>query len=122
VPVQIDGVTYVDGGVTDPIPADVARARGAGVVIAVAIPAAALEEQPKSPIEVALQAITIMAAEIGNLRAREADVVISPDVGRIRYNDFSQKKKLIEAGEAAARAAIPSIRAAIAARTVVPRN
>ncbi len=117
VPVQFEGTTYVDGGVTDPIPVDVARAKGADVVIAVAIPAAASGEPPKTPIDVALQSVTIMSAEIGRLRAREADVVVTPDVAGIRFDDFSQKKRLIEAGEAAARAQLPAIRAAIAART-----
>ena len=35
----------------------------------------------------------------------------------IAYDDFTQKKRLIEAGEAAARAALPELRAAIRART-----
>jgi NTE family protein len=117
VPVEIDGVTYVDGGVTDPVPADVARQRGADVVIAVAIPAAPNQSTPRTPIEVAYHAVTIMAAEIGRLRAREADVVIEPEVGDVAYDDFSQKKRLIEAGEAAARRALPAIRAAIAAKS-----
>lgn len=117
VPVKIGDATYVDGGVTDPVPADVARERGAGVVIAVAIPAAIPREVPANPIEVAFHAATIMAAEIGRLRSRDADVVIEPDVGDVPYDDFSQKKRLIEAGEAATRRAIPAIRAAISART-----
>jgi NTE family protein len=120
VPVTIDGRTYVDGGVTDPVPADVARTLGADVVIAVAIPSAVPAKPPGSPIEVAYHAVTIMAAEIGRLRAREADVVIAPDVGDTAYDDFTRKKQLIEAGEAAAVAAMPAIKAAIAAHTRKP--
>lgn len=115
VPVTIDGRTLVDGGVTDPVPADVARKLGADVVIAVAIPKAIPAKAPVTPIEVAYHAVTVMAAEIGRLRAREADVVITPEVGDIPYDDFTRKKQLIEAGEAAATAAIPAIKAAIAA-------
>ncbi len=117
VPVEIAGETYVDGGVTNPIPVDVVRARGCDVVIAVAIPAAVPRTTPRTPIEVAFHAVTVMSAEIGRLRAREADVVITPDVGDVAYDDFTQKKRLIEAGEAAARQALPAIRAAIAAKT-----
>jgi NTE family protein len=120
VPVTIEGRTLVDGGVTNPVPADVARALGAGVVIAVAIPSATPGKAPQNPIEVAYHAVTVMAAEIGRLRAREADVVITPDVGDVAYDDFSRKKQLIEAGEAAAVAAIPAIKAAIAAKTRQP--
>lgn len=123
VPVEINGITCVDGGVTEPVPADTARALGAEVVIAVAIPAATPREAPRTPIGVIHHAVTLMAAEIGRLRASEADVVIEPDVAAVAYDDFSQKKRLIAAGEQAARAALPAIRAAIAAKTrLVPRS
>jgi NTE family protein len=73
-----------------------------------------------TPIEVAYHAVTLMAAEIGRLRAREADVVITPEVGDVAYDDFTRKKQLIEAGEAATVAALPAIKAAIAAKTRKP--
>lgn len=117
VPVTIGDATYVDGGVTDPTPADVARRKGADIVIAVSIPAGLPPKAPKNAIEVAVQTVSIMSVEIARLRAREADIVIAPDVGAVGYRDFSQKKLLIEAGEAAARAALPRIRALIAAQT-----
>ncbi len=120
VPVELNGRVYVDGGVVDPVPADVARRMGAAVVIAVSIPADVPPDPPRNPVAVAYQALTIMAGEIARCRASEADVVITPDVGDVAYNDFSQKKRLIEAGMAAAREAIPAIRAAIAARTALP--
>ena len=117
VPVEIGGRTYVDGGVVNPIPADVVRSMGADVVIAVSIPPVSRSAVPTNPIAVAYQSVMIMSAEIGRLRAREADVVVSPDVGDVGYDDFSQKKRLITAGEEAARRALPQIRAAIASKT-----
>ncbi|MBP7148871.1 MAG: patatin-like phospholipase family protein [Acidobacteria bacterium] len=115
VPVTIGDRVYVDGGVTDPVPADVARRMGADVVIAVPIPAGVPPEPPTTPLAVAYHSVNVMAAEIARLRASEADVVITPDVGNVAYDDFDQKKRLIRSGEAAARAALPQIRAAIAA-------
>ena len=117
VPVTIGGRTYVDGGVMNPVPADVVRSMGADVVIAVAIPAAMPSAVPTNPVAVAYQSVMIMSAEIGRLRAREADVVVTPEVGGIAYDDFTQKKQLIAAGEEAARKALPAIRAALAAKT-----
>jgi NTE family protein len=117
VPVEIGGRTYVDGGVVNPVPADVARSMGADVVVAVSIPALARSTVPSNPVAVAYQSVMIMSAEIGRLRAREADVVISPDVGDVAYDDFTQKKRLIAAGEEAARKALPQIRALLAAKT-----
>jgi NTE family protein len=95
----------------------VAREMGADLVIAVAIPAVVPESAPRNPIQVAHHAVTIMAAEIGRLRAREADILIEPQVGDVAYDDFTQKKRLIEAGEAAARAALPAIWQLIAERS-----
>jgi NTE family protein len=118
VPVQIDGRTYVDGGVTNPVPASVARDLGAEVVIAMAIPPPAPGKIAKNLLGVAYRAVSIMAAEIGRLRAGDADVVIETRTDRqIDPDDFSQKRALIVGGEAAARAALPAIRAAIAAKT-----
>ena len=117
VPVEIEGVTYVDGGVTDPIPADVARRMGAEVVIAVAIPAEVPATTPSNPLAVAYHAVSLMSAEIASCRGAEADVLITPQVGDEPFDDFTQKKRLIEAGELAARAALPQIHRAIAAHT-----
>jgi NTE family protein len=107
----------VDGGVTDPIPVDVARKKGAEVVIAVAIPAGVPSQAPSNPIAVALHAVTVMAAEIGRCGLKDADVVITPNVGNVAYDDFGAKKRLIEAGAAATREALPKIREIIAAKT-----
>jgi NTE family protein len=117
VPVEIGGRIFVDGGVTDPIPVDYALKKGADVVIAVAISPVIPPVAPKNPIEVAYHAVTIMSSEIGVLGSKQADVVVRPDVGNVAYDDFTQKKKLIEAGERAARAALPDIHAAIKAKT-----
>jgi len=117
VPVTIDGRTYVDGGVVDPVPADAARQLGAELVIAVAIPPDMPQETPTNPLVIAYRAVTMMASLIGDLRAREADLVIRPEVGDVAFDDFSQKKQLIESGEVAARAALPQIRELLRVKT-----
>lgn len=117
VPVEIGGRVFADGGVTDPIPVDFAINKGADVVIAVAIAPALPPIAPKNPIEIAFHAVTIMSSEIGVLGVKNADVVIHPDVGNVAYDDFTQKKRLIEAGEKATRAALPAIREAIRVKT-----
>jgi NTE family protein len=117
VPVSIDGRVFVDGGVTAPVPVDAVRAMGAEVVIAVSIPAGVPARAPSNPFEVAIQAAAIMASEVGRCTLQRADVVITPEVAGVAYDDFTQKKRLFEAGMAAARAALPAIRSAIAAQT-----
>jgi NTE family protein len=122
VPVEFGGSTYVDGGIVDPIPADFARQKGADVVIAVAIPKSLPKQVPNNTLELVHYSVTLMQAEIGRLRAKEADLVIYPDVGSLGFTDFSQKKQLMEAGEEAARRALPAIRAAISAKAEALRR
>jgi NTE family protein len=89
-PVTIGGTQYVDGGLSSRVPVPVARRMGAQVVIAVDV------------------------SWRGSGETDAADVVIRPLAPRTRTLDFSAKIESIAAGEAAARAALPEIRARIA--------
>jgi NTE family protein len=120
VPVTINGRPYVDGAVVDPVPVRAARQLGAEFVIGVSIPPEIRPVAPKSMVEIIHRSVSIMANEISEHRAREADVVIRPAVGNIAFDDFSKKKELIEAGETAARAAMPAIRAALGLAPAAP--
>jgi NTE family protein len=116
-PVEISGRTYVDGGVTDNLPVDVARARGADIVIAVSIQKKVDNPQINSLIDVLLQSISIMGRELVLYKCRNYDILIEPNVGEVGLTDFSQKKKLMEAGMQAARQALPKIRKLIEERS-----
>jgi NTE family protein len=120
VPVTINGRPYVDGAVVDPVPVRAARQLGAEFVIGVSIPPEIRPVAPKSMVEIIHRSVSIMSNEISEARAREADVVIRPAVGDIAFDDFSRKKELIEAGEVAARAAMPAIRAALGLAPAAP--
>jgi NTE family protein len=109
-PVEINGRTYVDGGVTDNLPVDIARAKGADIIIAVNIQKKIDNPQINSLIDVILQSINIMGRELVLYKCRQYDVLIEPNVGDVGLTDFSQKKRLMEAGMQAARQALPKIR------------
>jgi NTE family protein len=109
-PLELGGKMYVDGGVTDNLPVDVARARGAEVVIAVSIQKNIQNPQVNSLIDVILQSINIMGRELVAYKSRAYDVLIEPNVGDVGITDFSQKKRLVDAGTQAARQALPKIR------------
>ncbi len=89
-PVIIAGTEYVDGGLSSRVPVPVARRMGAQVVIAVDV------------------------SWRGSQEVEAADVVLRPATPRTRALDFSARLESIAAGEAAARAAMPEIRARIA--------
>ena len=115
-PVAIGGRHYVDGGVVSPIPVDAARQLGADFVIAVDISAKPDGGNPQGMLNIVGQSITIMGRQLARQEIARADVVIRPDLSGIGPTDFEQKNLAILAGEKAALAAIPEIRARLAAR------
>jgi NTE family protein len=113
-PVLHDGKLLVDGGVVDNIPIDVAREKGADLVVAVDISEDVGNVNIKNLVDVLLQSTNIMfAVNVAHLRGA-ADVLVTPKVGGIGMLDFTQRKQAMEAGIAAAREAAPRIREAIA--------
>ena len=114
-PARIGDGRYVDGGVDSPVPVDAARQLGADIVIAVDISSKAGGNRPGNMLGIVNQSITIMGQRLGEQEMARADVVIRPRVGRIGSADFDQKNVAILEGEQAAQAAMPQIRARIAA-------
>ncbi len=109
-PLEIGGRMYVDGGVTDNLPVDVARARGADIIIAVNIQKNIRNPHINSLVDVILQSIDIMGRELVIYKSRGYDVLIEPNVGDVAMTDFTQKKRLMDAGMQAAKQALPKIR------------
>jgi NTE family protein len=112
-PVAHLGKILVDGGVIDNIPIDVAREKGADVVIAVDISHDVGNTEIRNVLDVLLQSTNIMFAENVKHRKQGADVLVTPDVRGVGMLDFGQKKRCMQAGMEAARRAVPQIRAAI---------
>jgi NTE family protein len=109
-PVEYQGYVLVDGGVVTPLPCDVARQKGADIVIAVDIGSDPEISEAGNMVDVMLQSIDIMNRENAKCKQKMADIVIRPVIKGIGLMDFSQKKELIDAGREAARAKIDEIR------------
>ncbi len=118
-PVSINGRDYVDGGLVSPVPVRAARAMGADVVIAVYISSDPRFAKTKDTLDVMLQTFTIMGQSIAGFELPEADVVIRPDIGRMRSTGFEDRHVAILEGEKAALAAISAIKERIASKTTV---
>ena len=108
-PFEIDGRSYVDGGIVDNVPVDVARAMGVDIVIAVDVGTPlAKPEQLGSLLGVTDQVIGIMmqqniARQLDSLDV--GDVLITPELDEITVLDFALAELGIERGrEAASRA------------------
>ncbi len=109
-PVELGGKLYVDGGVTDNLPVDIAKAKGADIIIAVNISKNINNPQINSLVDVILQSISIMGRELVIYKSKGYDVLIEPNVGEVGMTDFTQKKRLMDAGIQAAKQALPRIR------------
>ena len=106
-PAEIGGKLLVDGGLTDNLPVDVARALGADVVIAVNLGTPlSKREDLDSIFGVTGQMINILTEQ--NVRAslallRPTDILIEPALGNFSAADFDNLPKTVPIGEAAAR-------------------
>ena len=109
-PVTFGNRLLVDGGVTDNIPCDIARNKGANIVIAVNLSKDVRDNNITSLIDIIGQSANIMMHESSKVKLQYADVVIEPDTKGVSMFDFSQKKVLMEEGIKAARRALPKIR------------
>ena len=100
----------MDGGVTDNVACDIARAKGADIVIAVNLSKDMKNYQMDSLVDIMAQSINIMMSRATRGKFSPEDVLIEPDTKGISMFDFSQKKQLMEEGIKSAKAAIPKIR------------
>jgi NTE family protein len=119
-PALIGGHHYVDGGVVSPVPVDAARQLGADFVIAVDISARSDGRMPGDMLGIVGRSVVIMGQHLGAQELARADVVIRPHVNGIGATDFAQKDRAIMEGEKAALAALPQVRARLAAWRHVP--
>jgi NTE family protein len=113
----------VDGGVLNPVPADVARDMGADVVIAVRLrderPLGQAEAravlpvgQPPSMVEVLTRSVDLLQARLSPRAEAATDVLIEPrcdGAPSLGLRSFSRGRRYIKAGEAAVTAALPSL-------------
>jgi NTE family protein len=109
-PTQFRGRSFVDGGLTSPVPVRAAREMGADIVIAVDI-SDRPEGQPVDSLAAILwQTTTIMGGIIGANELKGADIVIRPKLRYVKSWDFTARHDAMLEGEKAALAALPDIR------------
>ncbi|GAX89166.1 patatin-like phospholipase family protein [Effusibacillus lacus] len=98
-PVHYRDKVLVDGGVLNNLPADLLRAQGMDVVLAVDVEREHEEQEPRNIFEVVYRSFAIMTTEQRRANLRYADVVFRPEVGHILAFETSKIRDCIEAGE-----------------------
>ncbi|MBL8431348.1 MAG: patatin-like phospholipase family protein, partial [Dechloromonas sp.] len=109
-PAQFRGRSFVDGGLTSPVPVRAAREMGADIVIAVDISDRPEGQPVDSLAAIVWQTTTIMGGIIGANELKGADIVIRPKLRYVKSWDFTARHDAMLEGEKAALAALPDIR------------
>jgi NTE family protein len=109
-PVATGGRLLIDGAMSVEIPAVLARELGATHVISVSVPAPPLCRPPADVFQVVRRCFQIMQRHSESAWRSASDLVLTPDLKSIEWNGFDAGRELVNAGEAAALAALPVIR------------
>ncbi len=115
-PVKIGSRSYVDGGLVAPVPVRFAREMGADFIIAVNISTQTDAQATLSSLEVLMQTFSIMGQRLNHYELKDADVVITPSLGSMGGGDFNSRNLAILAGEQAAAAVMPQLKARLKAK------
>lgn len=137
-PVKMGERILVDGGVSDPVPAEVVDAMGADLCIAVNVvpplklgvenavskavrlvnrfnPISYLNGVPGMPamFDIIMNSMQTLQHELGNFKAISSDVLIKPDLSDFTWIEYYRSDELIRRGAEAAERAMPAIRRAL---------
>jgi len=141
------GRALVDGGVSDPVPAEIVTQMGADLCIAVNVvpplkrgietvmsrayrqlnrlnPLSYLGDSQELPnlFDIVMNSMQIFQYELGNFKAISADVLINPDLTDFTWIEYYRAEELIQRGIEAAEKAMPAIRKAIDERLAPARK
>ncbi len=98
-PVQHDGRTLVDGGVSQQVPIRLARKMGADFVLAVDV---GQDVRPIAPMDnamaIASQSENIRSCHYRDMLNREADVLLLPEMPGVHWSAYDQRDTFIELG------------------------
>jgi len=136
-PIKINDRVLVDGGVSDPVPAEIVNSMGADLCIAVNVvpplkkgvenaisktmrmvsrvnPLSWLENSAGLPnmFDIIMNSMQTLQYELGNFKAISADVLINPELSDFTWVEYYRCEELIHQGRAAAEASMPAIKRA----------
>jgi len=117
-PVEYRGHVLADGFLTEAAPAEAVRELGAELVISVYLDPGLLDARPRNTIEIISRSFSIIQAHLSQPWREETDIMIEPDVHNVLWYEFEKTPQLVASGAAAARAALPKIKAALAGELV----
>lgn len=120
-PVKMYGTTFIDGGVLDAVPADIAKQYHPGLIIAVDVMANFNTSPPlENYKKVFERAYSVAAHAVKEQKIKAADIVISPDLTGIPLMSSKDNEQMYQAGLDAANKALPNILKMMEERGIKP--
>jgi len=117
IPFKFENRILVDGGLTDPVPADVVREMGADIVIGVSLRDIKVDTPPNvsNVISIIYRSVYIMLEELDEVSSSKADIIIKPRYkGPLPFNMGREERlKLIKLGEEETKKIMPLLKALI---------
>jgi len=102
-PVRKGGGIYVDGGLLDNLPVDVARQMGADIVIAVHLNKGPVDPKTISSLfEVMSRSVSVVMGASEMRTISQADVVLVADLAKYSITDYAKNAEIVEVGKQAA--------------------
>ena len=146
-PMRWEERALVDGGVVDPVPAEVVQEMGADICIAINVvpplkkgvetvianayrqlnrfnPLSYIGDSRFLPnmFDIIMNSMQVLQYELGNFKAISADVRINPDLSDFTWIEYYRSAELIERGEEATERALPAIRKALDGKLAAARG
>ena len=120
-PYVIEGHALLDGGTVADVPVPQARELVPRPVVAVATGERWPEDDPRAITlpRAMMRGASMTHEALRELQVRQADLVISPDVGTLHWSEFCRYEEAVAAGRAAAQRAVHRLRA-LSFRTHAP--
>lgn len=116
-PVSSGGHQLVDGSVINNFPIDTAREMGADVVIASNVSATFEPEEVNNVVDIIIRSNAAASAKINRQALKNAEIVLTPPIGKVNWSDFEQVDFLIEKGKLEAQRSIEDIRRIVKKRS-----
>lgn len=116
-PVREGEMVLVDGGTVNMLPCSAVRSRGADIVIGIDVDRdISAEGEFSNAIDVYTRAAEIGSFHLANLSLKDADLVIRPKVGHVKWFELLNSMEIIEEGERCARGSVEAVKKLLSAR------
>lgn len=99
-PVRVLGRDLIDGSLSAPVPVDLARERGAHVVVAVDVAYRPSDAPARHLADMAFQALHILVNALATEQVARADLALRLALHEVMIHSATQVRALIDAGEA----------------------